>query len=199
MTTKYEMSVPFRENEDVIRIKGDKANLILMRSDDEALRAYLRWLSDEEINMWISQSGNTLSMEQERAYISGALSDEKAHHYCICDKSRDMRIVGNCSIRERGTTATLGIVIGDEHSRNGGLGADVMSMLVRFAFESLGLHRIALSVMEDNIRAIRCYTRVGFKECGRRHEEHWYHNAWHDVIDMEILRGDWETRQTSSH
>lgn len=188
---RYAMSLPYREDEDVIRLAGEEASLLLPRGDDEALRTYLRWLSDERTNMWVQQSARTWGMEAEREWFQRTSSNPDAHSYNILDMRR-RRIVGNCSARMHGTTSVVGILIGDPGSRGHGLGTAVMRMLVRYSFEELGAHRVELSVMAENERAMRCYAKVGFVECGRRHEEHWYGGAWHDSVDMEILRGHWE-------
>ena len=187
----YAMSLPYREDEDIIRLAGEEASLLLPRGDDEALVMYLRWLSDERTNMWIQQSARTWGMEAERKWFQGTSSNPDDHTYSILDMRR-RRIVGNCSARMRGTTSVLGILIGDPESRNRGLGTAVIRMLIRYSFADLGAHRVELSVMGDNERAMRCYEKAGFAECGRKHEEHWYGGEWHDSIDMEILRDRWE-------
>jgi hypothetical protein len=59
------------------------------------------------------------------------------------------------------------------------------------AFESLGLHRIALAVFEFNERAIRSYRRVGFRVEGRAREAIWRDGRWWDEIQMSVLAEEW--------
>lgn len=179
-----------------MRHYGTNCMLTIPRTDEEALRTYVRWLSDSDTNVWLGRSGMSMTYEGERQWAQGLGDDPTRHYYNIVDVRRGL-VVGNCHVEVHGTNAMLGIVIGDPLSREHGLGTEVIGMLARFAFDELGVHRIFLGVMAENERAIRCYRKVGFVECGHRHEACWYHGGWHDMLDMEILRGDWERRDRS--
>ena len=48
-----------------------------------------------------------------------------------------------------------------------GYGTEVTHLVLRYAFEQVGLHRVELRVLEYNKRAIGCYRRCGFVEEGR--------------------------------
>lgn len=176
--------------EPIIRIRGERVHLALMRTDDEALRTYMRWMSDEGFNAWINQSSNVLSLEGEREWASRCHPQER--RFNIIDASTH-DLLGNASVRlgDAGASAVLGIVIGEGTGRDRGCGTEVVRMLRDFSFMELRAHRAELSVMDDNLRARRCYEKAGFRECGRRHEALWYHGAWHDSIDMEILYDEW--------
>jgi len=49
-----------------------------------------------------------------------------------------------------------------------------------------------LSVHDDNIAAISCYNKVGFKEAGRRREWIFKDGKYHDVIYMDILENEFK-------
>ena len=92
----------------------------------------------------------------------------------IIDKNHNL--IGNCDIRkEKGNrNYSLGICIGEQDSRNKGIGTEVIHLLIKFCFEELGAHRVCLTLNGDNLRAKRCYEKAGMKECGREHETSWY-------------------------
>jgi RimJ/RimL family protein N-acetyltransferase len=89
-------------------------------------------------------------------------------------------------------SATLGIVIGREHWSNG-LGTEAVQLMVDYGFAEMGLHRVELGVFSYNDRAIKSYTRVGFREEGRRRENNFHAGRWHDEVLMAILEDDWRT------
>lgn len=68
-----------------------------------------------------------------------------------------------------------------------GIGTTTTRLLVRHAFESLGLHRVWLRVLAENGRAVRCYTRCGFKVEGTEREVVWMDGEWHDRLLMGVL------------
>jgi RimJ/RimL family protein N-acetyltransferase len=85
----------------------------------------------------------------------------------------------------------MGIGLGDKTCWGKGYGTDAMSLLLRYAFTELNLHRMTLTVYEFNERAIRMYQRCGFKiegivrDCLYRNGRRW------DLVSMGILRDEW--------
>jgi len=63
--------------------------------------------------------------------------------------------------------AQLGIRIGDRGYWNLGYGTDATLLLLQYGFEVMGLQRIWLKVLPENIRAIRCYEKCGFTRVGK--------------------------------
>jgi aminoglycoside 6'-N-acetyltransferase len=51
-----------------------------------------------------------------------------------------------------------------EHGR--GAGTDAMRAIVRHLFEDLGHHRVTLSTAVENVVALRCYEKAGFRRIG---------------------------------
>lgn len=76
--------------------------------------------------------------------------------------------IGTCSLYNNDSTRVqLGIRIGDKSYWDKGYGTEVINLLVSYAFASLGVERVWLKVLPQNIRAIRCYEKCGFAYCGR--------------------------------
>lgn len=48
-----------------------------------------------------------------------------------------------------------------------GFGTETTRLVVDYAFGSLALERLEVTVLEMNERALRCYRRFGFRETGR--------------------------------
>ncbi len=71
--------------------------------------------------------------------------------------------------------------------QNIGLGAAMIAEAVSLA-RMRGLHRIGLSVIADNQRAIGLYEKMGFlKEGVRRHSYFGMDGVYHDSVDMGLL------------
>ena len=56
----------------------------------------------------------------------------------------------------------LGFVIVDDSKRGRGLGKVLVTMAVKYAFETLGATKVSLGVFENNPSAIHCYEAAGF-------------------------------------
>lgn len=59
--------------------------------------------------------------------------------------------------------AELGIAIMDSRYRSGGYGSDALTLATGYAFYTLQLFVIGLTVFPSNTRAIRAYEKAGFK------------------------------------
>lgn len=57
-----------------------------------------------------------------------------------------------------------------------------------YGFNYLNLNNIKLDVVEFNERAIACYKKCGFKECGRRRKCEFIDGNYYDRISMDILK-----------
>lgn len=87
-------------------------------------------------------------------------------------------------------TANFAIVIGPPH-QNKGYGTAATRLMLRYAFEELGLHRVQLRVNASNERGLRAYEKAGFVREGRLRECVFRGGRWQDDIPMGILAREW--------
>jgi RimJ/RimL family protein N-acetyltransferase len=58
-------------------------------------------------------------------------------------------------------------------------------------FQELNLHRIMLTVSDENKRAIKAYAKANFKTEGVMKQACYRDDKYHDKIIMAILREEW--------
>jgi len=69
-----------------------------------------------------------------------------------------------------------------------GVGTDALRTLARHLIDDLGHHRVEIDPAAGNERAIRAYTKVGFKPVGiTRRSERGADGTWHDSLLMDLL------------
>jgi aminoglycoside 6'-N-acetyltransferase len=69
-----------------------------------------------------------------------------------------------------------------------GLGTDAVRTLARDLVTRHGYHRLVIDPAADNVAAIRCYTKVGFRPVGvMRQYERGHDGTWHDGLLMDLL------------
>ena len=72
-----------------------------------------------------------------------------------------------------------------------GYGTDAARTLCRHLVHVIGFHRLTIDPAADNIAAIRCYTKVGFRRVGiLREYERGPDGAWHDGLLMDLVADD---------
>lgn len=125
--------------------------------------------------------------------------DMNAYHAMYIDGQRSRAltmtdgddIVGYITLRipaDDSTEQRLGFVIVDDSKRGCGLGKALVSMAVKYAFETLGATKVSLGVFENNPSAIHCYESAGFRRVSLPETESYecLGETW-NCIEMELL------------
>ncbi|MEW6359869.1 MAG: GNAT family protein [Planctomycetota bacterium] len=93
-------------------------------------------------------------------------------------------------------SAVLGrVLIGKPEWRGQGYGKSMVEMAIRYAFNEIGLHTIALSVFDFNTPAIACYTALGFAEYERKPNARRFGEEYWNLIMMRMDRDTWRKKQ----
>ncbi|TFG31519.1 N-acetyltransferase [Candidatus Thorarchaeota archaeon] len=93
-------------------------------------------------------------------------------------------------IRRPHSRAEFGISIHNPKNLSRGFGTDATRVMLWIGFNILNLHSIYLDTMEDNIRAIRTYEKVGFKRVGLLRETEFLDGTYKNLLVMDILRNE---------
>ena len=122
-----------------------------------------------------------------RERIAGRSGKPEFCDFTVYDRA-DQAPIGWSSlfhIDHRNGTAQFGIDLGER--RGQGLGTEATRLTLDWGFSVLGLHNIMLAVAAWNERAIRVYTKVGFREVGRRRGAGLTMGRRHDGVFMDLL------------
>lgn len=110
----------------------------------------------------------------------------------------DGKVIGTVGLHHRDRrvqTAALGIAIYDREYLGRGYGRDAINTLFTWAFQIQNYRRIWLETWATNGRAIRCYQALGFVEEGRLREHAYYNGEYFDVVQMGLMRSEWDARR----
>jgi RimJ/RimL family protein N-acetyltransferase len=134
--------------------------------------------------------------EANAAYVKKLLDNPKAYVFVIrpVDDDRFIGFINLEDIEWSNGVADLGMSIGRRDNWGKGYGAEALSILLRFAFYELNLHRVGLTVFEYNARAIALYERAGFVREGADREYVHRDGKRFDMIRYGLLRREWEER-----
>lgn len=78
-----------------------------------------------------------------------------------------------------------------------GYGSESINWILDWAFETAGLHRVAIRCMSYNEGAKRLYERLGFKLEGVGRELLWLRGKWWDDYQLGMLDREWREMQAS--
>jgi RimJ/RimL family protein N-acetyltransferase len=170
-------------------LKGKKVVLRPIKMSDAP--RFVKWFNDPEVGKFVST--RVKDLKEEISYINNLKKDKAQHHFCI-DTNGGIHI-GSLALREvskNNRSADLGIIIGDKSHWSKGYGSDAMAIVINFGFKKLKLHRIYLDVFSYNERAIKMYTKLGFKHEGNFRESYFWNGKFWDTYHMSILKREWK-------
>ncbi len=79
--------------------------------------------------------------------------------------------------------------------RGRGYGTEGIQLVLGFAFDGLGLHRVELDVLSINTRAKSLYENLGFQLEGRRRDAYRDGDGYCDAIIMAMLEDEYRASQ----
>lgn len=179
-----------------------EGELVRLRGYEKSdLDAVMKWVHDEEVTRFISAVVFPASSIEEERFIETVASgkDPSNKEFVIETLSKRKYIggIGLHNINWLSRNARLGIVIGDKQYWGRGFGTDAVQVLLRLAFEKMGLHRVELVVFTFNERAIACYEKCGFRREGVLRDYEFKLGAFRDALMMSILAGEYSATKAS--
>jgi len=168
----------------------------LARDDAPAL---VRWLNDPEVRRGLL-TFRPLSLEAEHAFLDSVAKAENQVVLGIVERASGA-LVGACGLHDiawKDRRATFGIFIGEKRRWGHGLAREATQLLLDYAFDTLGLHRVELHVFAFNTRALRTYQALGFVHEGTLRAFHFVDGRFVDAHVMAVLSEEWKRRPASA-
>ncbi len=110
--------------------------------------------------------------------------------------SSDGRMVGHLGLRpmSAGVGLLYHVIVGPE-VRGQGYGLAMVEAVADLAFSERNMHRLHLSVFEENVAAIACYLRAGFRVEGHHRETFVVSGRRLNTYSMALLESEWRSRR----
>ena len=161
--------------------------------------AMVRILADPEVQRLTGMVPSKTDASGEKPLL------DSAHQWYSSRAEQDDRL--DLAVGDRGTGEVVGEVVLNEwdpnngscnfrtlfgpHGRDRGLGTEAAQLVLAYAFDVVGLHRVGLEVYSFNPRARRVYEKLGFVCEGTRREVLRFDDRWVDSDIMSVLATEW--------
>lgn len=178
------MSGNYEENGIFLRpMTEDDTDLIIRWRNSDAVRTnfiYRELFTRQSQKQWMETMVKTGRVVQmiicERTGLDG--------------KEREEKPVGSVYVRDIDHIhhkGEYGIFIGEEDARGRGIGTETAKLMIRYAFEELGLHKLFLRVFADNTRALNSYEKAGFKREAYLKDDVCIDGKYRDIVLMAVI------------
>ncbi len=159
--------------------------------------AFFPFVSDPELARYVSWSAHT-KIEETREWLrDGAetFANGTEMRWTIEHEGAPVGCISLLGIRwslraVRYDKAELGYWIARPHWGKG-LMTEAATGATRWAFETLGLHKVTVGCFEENIASKRVIERVGFRYVGRYEDDVWRDGRWHHHLRFELMASEW--------
>ena len=94
-------------------------------------------------------------------------------------------------------SANFRIILGGPWAYGRGWGSEAARLIIAYAFEHGGLHRVGLGVFDFNPRARRVYEKIGFRYEGTLRDSLLWDGEYVDEHLMSILAPEWAAHRGS--
>jgi RimJ/RimL family protein N-acetyltransferase len=172
--------------------------LIARRFDPRDLEAFVTMRADREVARF--QSWDDFSEEEGHKFLQEMSRMNPGNpgwfQFALQDKD-DGAFAGDCGLKIVETDnrlAQIGYTIVRSRWKNG-LATEVVNALLKYAFSSFSIHRIAASVDPLNLASCRVLEKAGMRREALFRESEWFKGAWADDAVYAMLRSDWQARK----
>jgi RimJ/RimL family protein N-acetyltransferase len=172
---------------------GNKVKLRAYSTED--LPNIMAWINDREVTRNLALGIWPISKEAEEEWIRKIVMQEDPQNHVVVIETLDGIYLGSAGLHKidmRSGHAEIGIVIGKKEYWSKGYGSDALRTLIKFAFSNLRLRKLYLKTMGSNLRAQKCYSKLGFKEVGRLKAHELKEGMYEDIIYMELFQEEFD-------
>ena len=154
------------------------------------------WRNDPEVLQNFIYRG-PFTAEVHTNWMQTRVASGQVVQYIIVDRESGLD-VGSVYFRDvdrEARCAEYGIFIGERGARGKGLGSETAKLFTDFGFETLGLRRIMLRLLSDNVQAQRSYEKAGFRIEELRRDMVTLDGRSRDIVFMVKLLSDYEAEK----
>jgi RimJ/RimL family protein N-acetyltransferase len=164
--------------------------LTLVQQGPQYIDEVMAALQDTEA-MKLTGTRGAFSREQVLMHLERVVAADDRADFAILDESGTYigEVVLN-ELDEDNLAVNYRIALASSAARGRGYGTEAGRAAVEWAFDTAGLHRIALDVYSFNPVAQRSYEKIGFRVEGRARHTLLWDGEWADSILMGMLATD---------
>lgn len=153
-----------------------------------------RWINDPETRKYLTVTF-PLSEMAEKAYVEkrGTLSEWPTEVLFIIEaEQKPIGTMGLHCIDWIDRNTVTGTIIGEKECRGKGYAMDAKMALLKYAFETLGMHKIMSRAFAQNEASIAYSKRCGYKVEGMLKESTFRNGEWWDTVQLACFHKDWQ-------
>jgi len=166
---------------------------ILRRPEPKDAELLYEYRNDWEVTRHLGGFSKGYSLRDIHDWLEYHRNRSDEIIWTVAEKESDLCVghVGLYNIDHRVRSAEFAVMIGNKGWWGKGTGKDVTRAVVDYGFKQLNLHRVYLTVLKSNDRAIALYEKLAFTTEGILRDEQFRDGGYVDVVAMGVLEQEW--------
>lgn len=166
-----------------------ESRIYLRALEPDDYKISIAWRKDDQIWNMLGGTKYFVSEAYEKKWVEDTIFNSKDIRLAVCLKEDD-NYIGNVyltNIDMVNRTATSHVLIGEKSYWGKGYASEALKLLLDYAFNERGLHRIAALVLESNTQSIKMHIKLGYKQEGILRESVFKNGQYNNQIVLSIL------------
>jgi len=173
----------------------ESERLWIRRFKDSDLAPFMAYHNDPKVARY--QSWDSCDDQEARAFIREMESAQPGvpgewFQFAI-ESKQTQDLIGDCGLRvdeDEPYRAEIGFTLAREYQGRG-LASEAVSLLLDYAFDTLGLHRIVAIADCRNAPSVALLERLDLRREGHFLENIWFKGRWADEYLYAVLKDEW--------
>jgi len=146
-------------------LQGDNIKLRMVELSD-CNENYYNWMNDKEINQYMETRWNEQTNESIKSFVEQIRKSDHSYLFAIIYKDKHVGNIKIGPIHPIYKYADVSYFIGDKTVWGKGIATEAISIVTKFAFKELNLHKIQAGAFEQNIGSQKALIKAGYKQEG---------------------------------
>jgi len=158
---------------------------------EDDLEMIMTWRTLPEVTVYMYTDFEP-DIDKQRAWFRKISVDPARIDWIINVDGEDVGLVSIMEINSVHRRCVWGYYLASPSVRGKGIARSVELNILTYVFETLNLHKFCCEVFVSNEMVIMIHQKYGSKVEGTRPEHIYKNGQFHDIVEMGLLRSDWE-------
>lgn len=151
------------------------------------------WRNSEEVRPYFVYQ-KPFTKESHEAWLENMIFSGKGYQFIVCDKETD-EPVGSTYLRDydkENNVAEFGIFLSGNKVKGKGIGKEATWLTLKYAFETVGMHKVFCRIFSDNIASQKALFGAGFVKEAYFKDMVKINGEYRDMVFGGLLETEWK-------
>lgn len=155
--------------------------------------AYVAWMNDPEVKRFLeTRFQPEQTIDSIRGFVASIRAKPNEVLFGIFLKEAG-RHIGNIKVGPISAIHLCGdvsLLVGARDCWGAGYAAEAIGAVSRYAFSSLGVHKLSASMYSPNVGSTKAFLKTGYRQEGLRRDHYMLDGERCDIVELGLLRSD---------